>query len=280
MRIGFQGKPGAYSQEAILNLYSHPSLDIEDIPFDLSDDLFEALHDQQIDAAVIPVENSIAGVVSRNMDLMLKYDCYITQEYYLPITHHLLALPGGKIENLTSVMSHPVALGQCHHFISKYKLKTISEFDTAGSCELLIEQNDYTRGVVASKLCAEKYNLEVLSNDIQEVKNNMTRFFIIRNKKCLVMDDQQKSDKVSMAFSTPHHPGALLDCLKVFDTYALNLTRLESRPIPENPFVYTFFVDFLADFNDPMVGQAINLLKRKTNFLKIMGHYKNARDNA
>lgn len=278
MKIGFQGTRGAYSEEAILKFFAN-STDVTVQGFPISDLAVEALvTHKDIDCVVLPVENSIAGTVSMNMDLLLKYPIYATDEIYLPINHNLLALKGTSLTQIKRIISHPIAIAQCQNFIKKYNIQAIPEYDTAGSCKLLVESQRRDTAVIASKLCSEVYDLEVISNEIQQVKKNITRFLVFQNENDFAFerDSIEKKDKISIAFSTLHKPGALHDCLEVFKIHSLNMSRLESRPIPENPFIYTFFVDFFGELNDPTVTEAIDELKKHCEFFKILGYYKSS----
>lgn len=268
MKVAYQGVPGAYS-EAALRLHFGP--DAEPLGFAFSEQVFDAVEDGRADAGFVPVENSIAGSVGVNTDLLLERKVFAVAEAYLPIDHCLLGRPGERLEDLTAVYSHPIALAQCRDFLNSRKLRAIPDYDTAGAAELVAQRRIAGEAAIASKRCAEVYGLEVLASDIQSVKGNFTRFLAFRREN----DGRAalKAEKTSLAFSVHHHPGALLECLKLFADHAINLTKLESRPIPSNPFEYSFFVDFLGGTDDAAVKAAVAELRAAARAVKVLGSY-------
>lgn len=268
MKVAFQGLKGAYSEEAI---YKHFGKEAEARGFDLSRQVLDALREAEVEYAILPVENSIVGNVGINLDLIYSEEAFAIAEVYLPIQHCLLAHHGLTLKDLTHVKSHPIALEQCHDFLDRHHLKAIAEFDTAGASHKLSLDSQANYGSISSKLCAEYYGLNILETNIQKVKNNITRFLIL--KKPSKSDFLRKGDKVSLAFNTKHTPGALLECLQVFASHKLNLTKLQSRPIPEDPFTYTFFIDFLGSLEQDNVSQCLSKLNELSRNLKILGLY-------
>lgn len=268
MKVAYQGVPGAYS-EAALRL--HFGSGAEPLGFAFSEQVFDAVEDGRADVGFVPVENSIAGSVGVNTDLLLERKVFATAEAYLSIDHCLLGRPGDRLEDLTVVYSHPIALAQCRDFLNSRGLRAIPEYDTAGAAELVAQRRIAGEAAVASKRCAEVYGLEVLASDIQSVKGNFTRFLAFRreNDACATL----KAEKTSLAFSVHHHPGALLECLKLFADHAINLTKLESRPIASNPFEYSFFVDFLGGADDEAVATALVELRAAARHVKVLGSY-------
>ena len=272
MKIAFQGKRGAYSEMAIRQYFKNV---VNPVGFNLSEEVCDALENDEVAIGVLPVENSIVGNVAVNVDLLLQHHFFIIGEIYLPINHCLLARPGVKLSDIKSVKSHPIALAQCHDFLVKNSIKGIPEFDTAGSSELLSQSNITTEGTISSSLSADYYGLEIVSEEIQKVNTNFTRFVIFVKEKNI--PEGLKLEKTSIAFSTNHKPGALLSCLQEFATFGLNLTKIESRPIPENPFMYTFFVDFMGSIHDENVKDCLVKLKEHTSSVKILGSYPKAK---
>ena len=257
MKIAFQGTRGAYSEEALYKFFGNTN--IEAIGYELSEQVGDALESEEVAMGILPVENSIAGNVAINMDLLYQHRFFIIGELYLPIHHCLMARPGVKLEDLKSVHSHPVALEQCRDFLNKHNIKAIPDFDTAGASKNLVSRK------------SKYYGLEILNDDVQKVKHNITRFqvFVKENH----IPDGIRQEKTSIAFSTKHHPGALLGCLQQFAKADINLTRLESRPIPENPFAYVFFVDFMGALTDEKVQQTLRNLKEDASHIKVLGSY-------
>lgn len=268
MKVAYQGVPGAYSEAA---LRRHFGADAEPIGFAFSEQVFDAVEDGRADAGFVPVENSIAGSVGVNTDLLLERKVFAIGESYLPIDHCLLGRPGDRLEDVTSVYSHPIALAQCRDFLNQRKLKAVPEYDTAGAAELVAQRQLPGEAAIASKRCAEVYGLAVLAEDIQSVKGNFTRFLaFVREGE---IPPGLKKEKTSLAFSVHHHPGALLDCLKLFADHAINLTKLESRPIASNPFEYSFFVDFLGGTGDAAGAAALTELRAAARHVKVLGSY-------
>lgn len=277
IKIAYQGIPGSYSSEAVHYYADELQKEVESISFNYSEEVLTPLLNNEVDLAILPIENSIAGPVNMNMDLLIKYPLIVIEEIYLPIHHHLLANKGECLESIKRVLSHPVALAQCHPFLKNYNMTPIPEYDTAGACKIISKDRPPGIAAIASKKCAEVYGLEILCENIQEERNNITRFFVLSSNRENLSLDQ---DKCSLAFKTLHLPGALLDCLEVFKKYGLNLTRLESRPIPQNPFQYTFFVDCLQNYENPSaLRMALQELEEKTSFIQIFGSYANKRAN-
>ena len=268
MKAAFQGELGAYSEAALLQ---HFGPRVEPVGFAFSEHVFDAVEQGRADAGFVPVENSIAGPVGVNTDLLLERPVFAVAESYLLIEHCLLGRPGARLDGVTAVLSHPIALAQCRDFINARGWKTIPEYDTAGAARLVAERKVPGEAAIASKRCAQAYGLAVLAEDIQAIKDNYTRFL------AFVREDRAPRDaetgKTSLAFSVQHHPGALLECLKLFADHAINLTKLESRPITSNPFEYSFFVDCLGGTEDAAVQAALAQLRRTARSMKVLGSY-------
>ncbi|MCF8059682.1 MAG: prephenate dehydratase [Bacteriovoracaceae bacterium] len=268
MKIGFQGEAGAYSEEATRNYFSE---DVETVGFELSEQVIQSLLNKEIAMAVLPVENSIVGNVSINSDLLYHQPIFAIGETYLPIHHHLLALPGVKESQIKRAYSHPIALAQCRDFLRNNNITPVTDYDTAGSCKLLKERKSRDEAAIGSKICAETYGLEIINDSIQKVTNNITRFFVLVREEEIPEGIAQS--KTSIAFTAHHQPGALLDCLQIFKKFDINLTKLESRPIAENPFDYIFFVDFQKGLKDPQTIACLKELNRDAHHVKVLGSY-------
>lgn len=268
MRVAFQGARGAYSEMALKHFFGETA---EAVGFDLSEQVCEALEESEVEYAILPVENSIVGNVSVNLDLLYHHNFFAVGEVYLPIQHCLLVNKGTRLEDIKTVHSHPIALAQCRDFLNRHGITAHPDYDTAGACKKLKESGHEQEATIASRLCAEVYDLEVLEEHIQKVKNNITRFLIFIKESNISSD--LKQEKTSIAFSTKHKPGALLNCLQEFKKFDLNLTKLESRPVPENPFAYIFYVDFIGALQDQKVHDCLEALKSDTENIKILGSY-------
>lgn len=268
MKVAYQGMRGAYS-EAALRKYFGPRG--QALGFELSEDVFAAVDGGSADFGVLPVENTIAGPVAVNADLFWEKSVFVVGEVYLKIDHCLLAPKHSKLEWIKTASSHPVALAQCRAFLRRHKLASVPEYDTAGAARLVAERNDVSQAAIASADCAKAYGLKVLARGIQSFRENITRFLVF----CRPAHAPRnlKMQKTSVVFSTKHKPGELLHCLQHFADNGINLTRLESRPIPENPFEYVFFVDFLGGLKDPSVKKALHAVEKQAHVLKILGSY-------
>lgn len=268
LKIAFQGVPGANSE---VGIRQHYGPEVEPVPCDFSEQVFEAVLNGQARYGFVPVENSIAGNVAINMDLLFRQPVSIIAEDYVFIQHSLLTLPGVNLSELKKIYSHPVALAQCRPFIRQLNLTAIPDFDTAGAARALAERGSRDEAAIAPPLCADYYHLQILRPQIQEVKRNITRFVtFVRSE--LVPDDLPR-EKTSLAFQTRHKPGALVECLQQFSRYGINMTRLESRPVPENPFVYTFFVDFMGSPLEERVRNCLADMSLSTSLIRLLGSY-------
>jgi prephenate dehydratase len=269
MKVAFQGSYGSYSEEALQNLFKDKM--VTPTPCDHSELVIEALITGRCELGLLPVENSIVGPVTLNSDLLYEHHLFIQAEYYLPIHHCLLALPGTKISDIVEVLSHPVALSQCHHYLKAKGFKEVASFDTAGSAEIIKALKAKNKAIVASKQAAKFYNLEILAENIANHQNNYTRFVVFAVKP---PQDFKEANKTSLAFSVKHHPGALLNCLQSFKDEDINLTKIESRPIPENPFQYRFFVDVQASVESEKAKRALEKLKEDASEIRVLGSYQ------
>ncbi len=272
IKIAFQGLRGANSEVGIRQHFGERGIEAVGYPF--SEDVFEAVLCGECRLGYVPVENSIAGNVAVNMDLLYRHDIRIIAEDYVPIRHCLFALPGVKLEQIRRVYSHPVALEQCRPFLSQWGLTPVPDFDTAGAAANLAARGSLDEAAIAPKLCADYYGLNLISDDIQQMRTNITRFVVFCPS--AAAPDDLVEEKTSLAFMARHTPGSLVACLEQFGRHGLNMTRLESRPIPENPFAYIFFVDFIGSLKDQNVQACLAQLSRSTQFIKLLGSYPQA----
>lgn len=270
MRIAIQGEPGAFSHEATLALL--PDAVIE--PCSVSADVFRVLTEGSVDAAVIPIENSLAGSVLEHFDLLLQHDVRVVRESQLRIRHNLIAMPGVPMENIERVYSHPVALAQCRRFFSDHpKMRALAFYDTAGSVKNIVESKDARAAAIASEAAAQYYEAEILQADIEDNPENYTRFFLVQR----AGDAQsvQDANKISLAFSVENRPGSLVTALNELSRMGTNLTKIESRPVHGTPWDYVFYVDcqlHSADEGD----RAIDALQPHCAMVKELGRYREA----
>lgn len=268
MKVAYQGARGAYSEAALRRQFGARA---QALGYALSEQVFEAVAEGRADFGILPVENTIIGNVGVNADLFLKKDAFVVRESYLKIEHCLLAVAPTRLADVKTVYSHPVALAQCRDFLERHKIKSVPEYDTAGAAELVSQRRLPGEAAIAGSLCAEAYGLTILRRNIQNTRNNITRFLTFtRHDK---VPKSLKMQKTSVAFSARHRPGALLSCLQRFADHKINLTRLESRPIPENPFEYVFFADFLGGMREERVARALRALKKDAHRVKVLGSY-------
>jgi prephenate dehydratase len=266
MRIAFQGATGAYSEAAALSACPHA----EPIPHDSFDDVFAAVASGRVSHGILPVENSIGGSIHRNYDLLLEHDLPIIGEVELPVVHNLLALPGTGLAEVRRVFSHPQALAQCERFLRTLPgVEIVASYDTAGSARIIRDDGLRDTAAVASRRAAEHFGLEILCEGIQDFDHNITRFIIISRRP----EPLGPPDKTTLAFALKNEPGALFKALSVFALRDIDLTKLESRPIPGRPWEYLFYVDLAVGRDDLRCGRAIVHLAESARWVKTLGSY-------
>lgn len=272
-KIVFQGIEGAYTELALKQYFGENA---DSYHVDTWRDAMEALKNGEADYAVLPIENSSAGIVSENYDLMVEYDNYIVGEQIIRIDHALLGLPEAEIEDITDIYSHPQALMQCSKYLEdnrnweKHSMK-----NTAMSAQKIKEDGQISKAAIASALTADIYRLKVLDKAIQNNKNNYTRFIIVTNRKIF----EKKANKISISFEIPHKSGSLYHKLSHFIYNGINMNKIESRPVQGKAWEYRFFVDIDGNLNDAAVQNALRGLKEETIQLKVLGNYASAGGN-
>ena len=270
MKIAIQGEPGSFSHEAAMSLATGGVI----VPFSLSADAFSALAKGSVEAAVIPIENSLAGSVSEHFDLLLTHDVMVQRETLLRIRHNLIAISGTQISQIDRVFSHPVALAQCRRFLASHpKMESFAFYDTAGSVKQLVELRDRHAAAIASEAAAHHYGAQILQAGIEDNPENFTRFFLVRRTSDTVIDP--RSNKISVAFSVENRPGSLVTALTELSKLGTNLTKIESRPVHGKPWEYIFYVDCQID--SPEAGsRALEALAPHCAMVKELGRYKEA----
>ncbi len=267
VRVVFQGAEGAYSQAAMHTYFGD---DIDSFHVETFRDAMGAIEEGRADFAVLPIENSTAGIVSEIYDLLVEYENYIVGEQVIPINHCLLAVPGASIEDIEVVYSHPQSLMQSSRFLSEHSSwKQISMQNNAFATSKVSEDKDIHQAAIASEFAGELYGLEVLQKGIQNDKNNSTRFIIVTNQKIFKKD----AGKVSICFEVAHESGSLYHALSHFIYNHLNVSKIESRPIENRNWEYRFFLDFDGNLSDSAVKNALRGLREETYNLKILGNY-------
>lgn len=277
MRVGFQGELGAFSQQAIRQLLGPMA---EPVPCQRFDEVFAALRGEKVDAAVLPIENTLHGSVHENYDLLLRYNFEITAETSVRIVHNLIAPPGVTFERVRTVYSHPVALNQCLDFFRKHKrIQRETFYDTAGSVKMIMEKRPKDAAAIASELAAKIYGGKILRREIEDDRQNFTRFFLLEPagaKPRTPRGAAKRPWKTSLVFSTKNIPGALFRALSALALRDLNLVKIESRPLRGKPWEYLFYLDLLGRSSDPAVKKALGHLEELADFIRVLGTYRAA----
>jgi prephenate dehydratase len=271
-KIAIQGIKGSFHHQVAQEYYKEEVVVDECLSFE---ELVDSLLSGKSEQAVMAIENSIAGPIIPNYALIDKNDLHIIGEHYLRIHQNLMALKGQKIEDITEVHSHPMALLQCMDFLKKYpNIKLVEDKDTAETARRIQEKQLKGIAAIASKTASEMYGLEILAPEIQTIKNNMTRFVIIKKDNSFVAEDE--INRASLKFELDHKRGSLATILNVMSDCKMNLTKIQSLPKIETPWKYSFFVDVTfekyADYS-----KAKSLLAIMAEYFKVLGEYKNTK---
>jgi prephenate dehydratase len=265
MRVAIQGEAGSFSHEAAQRML--PGCVIA--PCARSAEVFHRVVRGSVSAAVIPIENTLAGSVSEHYDLLLASGVFIQREFRLRIVHNLIAAPGVKKSDLRQVLSHPVALDQCRDFFRNHPgIEAVPFYDTAGSVKHVIENGMPDAAGIAGRRAAAVYHGRILASGIEDDKHNFTRFFLLRKVRRVV----RGANKTSVAFGLRNLPGALHNALQVFAARNISLSRIESRPIRGRPWEYVFYVDFLRG-DDKVARNALLDLATVADMVKVLGIY-------
>ncbi|MHB0756599.1 prephenate dehydratase [Polaribacter sp. M15] len=269
--IAIQGAEGSNHHKVARDFYGSEIQLKECMSFD---DLVDSLLDKTADLGVMALENTIAGSIIPNYALIDKYNLHITDEEYLNIHHHLMALKGQKIEDIKEVWSHPMALLQCKEFFKKHpSIKLVEDVDTAEVAKRIAKENLTGIAAIAPKIAAEIFDLEVLEDELQTIKDNSTRFVIVQTKEPI---RNEAVNKASLKFQLNHKRGSLAAILNVLSDCKMNLTKIQSLPVIETPWKYSFFVDItFDDFKDYKKAEAV--LQIMAEEFKVLGTYKNGR---
>ena len=265
MRVAFQGEPGAYSEEAGYAYFTAPEM----VPQESFDAVFAAVASGACEAGLIPIENSLAGSIHQNYDLLLRHELYIVGEYFLRVRHCLIGFPGVKRSDIRRVISHPQALGQCAAYLRDLGVKAEPVYDTAGSVKMLKSGGDKACAAIASKRAAEIYGMHILQEGIEDNPENYTRFLEIAPQP--VKPDGEA--KTSIVFTLKNQPGALFNALKVFAQRDIDLTKIESRPLVGKVWEYLFYVDFIGASGQSPAREALDQLGELALMLRVLGSY-------
>src|SRR6266581_261043 len=271
LSVAFQGERGSFSEEAAYKLLGRK---IRVQPCETFSAIFQSAAGGKTKYCLAPIENTLAGSVYENYDLLLASDLHITGEVNLRIVHNLIAFPGTTLKNLRQVYSHPVALAQCSRFFARHpRVEKIPFYDTAGSVKMLAERGLAGAAAIASRTAAAVYHARILKTHLEDHRENFTRFLLL-SKTARV---EPRSNKVSVVFSTPNVPGALYKSLSVFALREIDLTKMESRPLRGRPWEYFFYLDFIGNVREECCRNALAHLGEIANFLRVLGCYESAK---
>jgi prephenate dehydratase len=273
--VAFQGERGAFSEEAARKLLG-PAIAV--LPCPRFEDVFHALDQKKVDAAVIPIENTLHGSVHENYDHLLHFNLPIVGEINVRIVHNLIAAPGVTFARVRRVYSHPVALNQCLDFFAAHsQLEKVPFYDTAGSVKMVMAEGLKDAAAIASSVAAEIYGARILRRSIEDDRQNFTRFFALRRpadaRRIVVRARKGAQWKTSVVFSTRNVPGSLFRSLSAFALRDLNLAKIESRPLRGKPWEYLFYLDFIGQVDDPVCRNALGHLRELADLLRVLGCY-------
>lgn len=267
VRIVYQGVEGAYSQSAVIKYFGE---DANMFHCETFHDAMTLIADGAADFAVLPIENSSAGIVSQNYDMLAEFENYVVGEVTIKIDHCLLGLPGADIDDIDTVFSHAQGFMQCERFLDEHRsMKTFETQNTAVAAKKVKDDGDIHHAAIASRSCSDLYGLDILAEDISLNSHNYTRFIVVTNQRVFKKD----AEKISISFELPHESGSLYRLMSHFIYNGLNMTDIESRPVPGRPFEYRFFVDFEGNLNDGAVKNAIRGIREEALNFRILGNY-------
>jgi len=268
-KIAIQGERGSNSHMAALEMLG---ADVDIVPCTMSADVIDAVEAGRVDGAVLPIENSLHGSVAEHYDLLLEHPVRIDRESLLRIRHNLIAAPGVRLEDVRHVISHPVALSQCRRYLAAMQgAQAMPFYDTAGSVKHVMAENLRDTAGVAPVLAAEEYGAHVLVEGIEDNASNFTRFHLLRRSDSERIGDEAPN-KISLAFAVEHRPGTLVAALQLLAESGVDLTKIESRPVPGSPWEYIFYVDFRFDSVE-RAERALTGLHAHCRMVKELGRY-------
>lgn len=266
-RVAYQGAPGAYSEIAMKKFFGE---DIDCIRVETFRDAMSSIEEGACDYAVLPIENSTAGIVSQIYDLLFEFENYIVGEEIIPIRHCLMGVPGATEDTIQVVYAHPQSLMQSEKYLSSHpSWEQVGMQNNAYAAQKVAQDSDIKKGAIASKGAAEKYGLQIIREGINDTDTNSTRFIIVTSRKIFL----RAAKKISIVIEVEHESGALYRALSHFIYNDLNMTKIESRPIRDRSFEYRFFIDFDGNFQDSSVRNALRGLRDETKSLKVLGNY-------
>lgn len=267
LKVGYQGEPGAFSQEALTEYFGDgvKTLNVKEF-----EDVFKALKNDEIDYGVLPIENSSTGGIAEVYDLLKKYGFYIVGEKCIKVQHNLVGLKNTEIEDIDEVYSHTQAFKQCSEFLKDYPdLRLIPYKNTATSAKYIHEEKDRNKAAICSHKAARLYDLKIIKENINYNRKNYTRFIVIGKD----LEVHEVSNKISIVTTTAHTPGSLYRTLGYFTKNNLNMMKIESRPILNRSWEYFFYIDFSGNLNDDAVKRSIEAIRKNSTYFKLLGNY-------
>jgi prephenate dehydratase len=265
--VAFQGELGAFSHNATYKIFGRR---ITPVPCHTFEDVFDSVARKRCALAVIPIENSLAGSIHQNFDLLARHSLDAVGETYVRIEHSLIAHPGSRLAQIKQIYSHPVALAQCQKFLRRFKkAEKVSFYDTAGSVKFIREQGLKTAAAIASEGAARIYGMKVLRQGIEDNRENYTRFLALARRGRF----KRGGGKTTVVFGLKNEPGALFKALSVFALRNIDLTKIESRPIHGKPWEYLFYIDLHSDIRSRECAHALRHLQEMTLYFQILGSY-------
>ncbi len=266
-RVVFQGAEGAYSQMAMLRYFGEQ---VKSFHVETFRDAMTAIEEGSADFAVLPIENSTAGIVSEIYDLLVEFENYIVGEQIIEIEQCLMGLPGTELSQIKTVYSHPQSLMQSARYLNEHEdWRQVSLKNNAFAARKVSEEGDKTQAAIASEQAAKIYGLDILERGVNQSETNSTRFIIVTNQKIFRKD----AGKISICLEVPHESGSLYHMLSHFIYNNLSMTKIESRPIEDRNWEYRFFIDFEGNFADGAVKNALRGLRDEARNLRILGNY-------
>src|SRR5213082_496072 len=267
INVAFQGERGAFGDEAVRAYFGAQATPL---PFRSFADVFRVVATGEVEYGLVPVENSQAGSINEVYDLLRQYDLFVTGEIGHPVNHCLLCLPGQQLSDIKRVISHPQALAQSDAFLRELTVEVVATYDTAGSAKMIREENLIGVAAVAGYGAAQLYQLEILAQGIQTIKDNYTRFIALGREPASRREGEAKT---MLGMATSHQPVSLYTCLGVLAAKKINLLKLESRPSRQRAWEYVFYLDFEGHRDDPAVRSALANLATHTIFCKVLGSF-------
>jgi prephenate dehydratase len=273
LKVAIQGELGSNSHMATVEMMGNQN-GLEIVPCTVSAQVLAKVVAGEVDCAVLPIENSLHGSVAEHYDLLLELPVRIDGESLLRIRHNVIAMPGVKLESVRRVMSHPVALSQCRRFLAEHpEFEVVPFYDTAGSVKHVMAAGLGDVAGIAPELAAKVYGAAVLVAGVEDHAENYTRFHLLRREG--VAEEVVAADKMSLAFAIEHRPGTLVAALQRLADAGVNLTKIESRPVPGSPWEYVFYVDVRFDTAEK-AETALTTLREHCRMVKVLGRYRAA----